>query len=171
LTHHRTGLYFDIETSDNDEMPTHHRGSAEEVQALDAFVKLARSANALMGQLLPQLQKEFGLTESQLAVLEALFHLGPLAQGRLCQKILRSGSNVTTVVDNLERDGLVKRERDADDRRVQVVHLTERGRTVIGKAFPVHAGRITELMGALSRDEQKELGRLCRKLGTAASGP
>ena len=136
-------------------MPTHHRGTAEEVQALDAFVKLARSANSLMGRLLPPLQREFGLTESQLGVLETLYHLGPLGQGQLCQKILRSGSNVTTVVDNLERDGLVRRERDPRDRRVQVVNLTERGRTVIMEAFPVHAERINALMGALTREEQR----------------
>jgi MarR family 2-MHQ and catechol resistance regulon transcriptional repressor len=155
---------------DNDQMPTHHHGSTEEVHALNAFIKLVRSANAVMGRLLPSLQKEFGLTESQLGVLETLFHLGPLTQGQLCQKIVRSGSNVTTVVDNLERDGLVRRDRDANDRRVQIVSLTERGREVISEAYPVHAARITALMGVLSLDEQKELGRLCRKLGTAAAG-
>jgi MarR family 2-MHQ and catechol resistance regulon transcriptional repressor len=148
-------------------MPTHHHGRSDEVLALNAFIKLARSMNAIQGRLLPALQREFGLTESQLAVLEALFHLGPLAQGELCRKILRSGSNVTTVVDNLERDKLVRRERDAGDRRVQIVHLTERGRTLIAKAFPVHAERITHVMSALTREEQRELARLCRKLGTA----
>lgn len=150
-------------------MPTHHRGKGDEVQALNAFIKLARSMNALQARLLPPLQKEFGLTESQLGVLEALYHLGPMAQGDLCRKILRSGSNVTTVVDNLERDRLVRRERDETDRRVQMVHLTERGKTLIAKAFPVHAERITEAMSVLTRDEQRELGRLCRKLGTAVS--
>jgi MarR family 2-MHQ and catechol resistance regulon transcriptional repressor len=151
-------------------MPTHYRGRPDEVQALNAFIKLARSVNAIQAQLLPPLQKEFGLTESQLAVLEALYHLGPLQQGELCRKILRSGSNVTTVVDNLERDRLVRRVRGEEDRRVQVVHLTDRGRSLIARAFPVHAGRVTLVMGVLSREEQRELGRLCRKLGTAAAG-
>jgi MarR family 2-MHQ and catechol resistance regulon transcriptional repressor len=151
-------------------MPTRHRGRPDEVQALNAFIKLARSVNAVQARLLPPLQKEFGLTESQLAVLEALHHLGPLPQGELCRKILRSGSNVTTVVDNLERDRLVRRVRGEDDRRVQVVHLTDRGRSLIGRAFPVHAERITQVMNALTREEQRELGRLCRKLGTAAAG-
>jgi MarR family 2-MHQ and catechol resistance regulon transcriptional repressor len=150
-------------------MPTHHRGAIDEVQALDAFIKLSRSMNALQARLLPPLQKEFGLTESQLAVLEALFHLGPLPQGELCRKILRSGSNVTTVVDNLERAKLVRRERDDNDRRVQIVHLTDHGRTLVADAFPVHASRIADAMSVLSKDEQHELGRLCRKLGTATS--
>jgi Transcriptional regulators len=148
-------------------MPTHYQGTAEEVLALDAFIKLYRSVIAVQGRLLPALQREFGLTESQIAVLEALKHLGPLQQGELCQKILRSGSNVTTVVDNLERDGLVRRVRDESDRRIQVVNLTDKGRDVIDRALPVHVQRITSAMATLEPDEQRELGRLCRKLGRA----
>ena len=148
-------------------MPTHYQGTAEEVLALDAFIKLYRSVIAVQGRLLPALQREFGLTESQIAVLEALKHLGPLQQGELCQKILRSGSNVTTVVDNLERDGLVRRVRDESDRRIQVVNLTDKGRGVIDRALPVHVRRITSAMAALEPAEQQELGRLCRKLGRA----
>lgn len=148
-------------------MPTHYQGTTEEILALDAFIKLNRSVIAVQGRLLPALQREFGLTESQIAVLEALKHLGPLQQGELCQKILRSGSNVTTVVDNLERDGLVHRSRDESDRRIQVVNLTEKGRELVDRALPVHVGRITDTMAALEPEEQRELGRLCRKLGRA----
>jgi MarR family 2-MHQ and catechol resistance regulon transcriptional repressor len=148
-------------------MPTHYQGTSEQILALDAFIKLNRSVIAVQGRLLPSLQREFGLTESQIAVLEAIKHLGPLQQGELCQKILRSGSNVTTVVDNLERDGLVQRARDEADRRIQVVHLTDKGRELVDRALPVHVERITRTMGALEPDEQRELGRLCRKLGLA----
>jgi MarR family 2-MHQ and catechol resistance regulon transcriptional repressor len=150
-------------------MPTHYAGTPEEIAALDAFIKLNRSVNALQGRLLPTLQKDFNLTESQFGVLEALYHLGPLPQGELCRKILRSGSNVTTVVDNLERDGLVRRERDARDRRIQIVHLTDAGRSLLQRALPIHVGRVMRAMTALEPEEQQELGRLCRKLGLAAS--
>ncbi len=148
-------------------MPSAYKGTPEEVLALSTFIKLTRSVNALLGQTNPMLQREFGLTESQLAVLEAVYHLGPLCQGELGQKILRSGSNVTTVVDNLERNGLVRRQRDAHDRRMQIVHLTNQGRTVIAAALPGHVGRITSLISVLSCEEQQELGRICKKLGTA----
>jgi MarR family transcriptional regulator, 2-MHQ and catechol-resistance regulon repressor len=150
-------------------MPTHYKGRPDEVVALDAFIKLSRCTNAVQGQLLPQLQKEYGITESQLGILEALYHLGPMSQGQLCQKILRSGSNVTTVVDNLERDKLVKRERDREDRRIQIVTITERGRALMARLLPVHVSRLTKVMNALTRDEQRELGRLCRKLGTSVT--
>ena len=151
-------------------MPTKYKGSATEVLALDTFIKMVRSLNAVQAQLLPALQKEFGLTESQFGVLEAIHHLGPLTQTQLCAKILRSGSNVTTVLDNLERDGLVRRERDASDRRVQLVQLTAKGGELIARILPVHVGRVAAVLGALSEQEQRELGRLCRKLGTARVG-
>ena len=150
-------------------MSTHYQGSADEILALDAFIKLNRSVNALQGRLLRTLQRDFGLTESQIAVLEAVKHLGPLQQGELCRKILRSGSNVTTVVDNLERGGLVRRERDSMDRRIQIVHLTHKGKELVDRALPAHVERITQAMGSLDAEEQRELGRLCRKLGLSIS--
>ncbi|MEO6527361.1 MAG: MarR family transcriptional regulator [Gemmatimonadaceae bacterium] len=152
-------------------MPTRFKGNPTEVLALNTLIKLSRSLSALSALLLPPLQKAHGITESQLGVLEALQHLGPLTQGQLCQKILRSGSNLTTVVDNLERGGLVRRERDTADRRVQVVHLTPKGEALITAAFPSHVERVTRVLSVLTLEEQVELGRLCRKLGTARALP
>jgi MarR family 2-MHQ and catechol resistance regulon transcriptional repressor len=148
-------------------MPTHYKGKPDEVLALDTFIKLARSWNAVQATVIPALQKEFGITESQFGILEALYHLGPLSQGQLCEKLLRSGSNVTTVVDNLERDKLVRRVRDEVDRRVQIVHITPRGEALIASCFPVHVAKVTDRISVLTKDEQRELGRLCKKLGTA----
>ncbi len=149
-------------------MPTPYEGTTEEVLALNTFIRVTRALNTVQARLLHSLNRDFGLTESQFGILEALYHLGPLSQGELCGKILRSGSNVTTVVDNLERDGLVRRERDERDRRVQIVHIAERGRDLLSTVLPVHVGRITVVMNQLTPPEQHELGRLCRKLGLAA---
>ena len=145
-------------------MGTHFKGTPRETLALDTLIKLTRAANTVSRQLAPAL-RERGITESQLGVLEALLHLGPMPQTQLCEKLLISGSNLTTVLDNLERQGWVRRARSADDRRVQMVHLTEDGRGVIAGLFPEHVGRVAELMARLTRDEQRELGRLCKKLG------
>lgn len=148
-------------------MPTHYAGSQTERLALDTLIKLMRASGTVSARLLAPLQKEHGITESQLGVLEALLHLGPMTQSRLCGKLLKSGSNLTTVLDNLERDGLVRRERDAADRRVQVVHLTDKGTSLITEVLPVHVQRVEDALSVLTEEEQRELGRLCRKLGTA----
>ena len=139
-------------------------------RALDTFVKLRRSVNAIGARLNPALLRETGLTENQFGVLEALHHLGPMSQVQLCRKLLVSGSNLTTVLDNLERHGWVLRLADPEDRRAHRVELTPKGRDVIGRAFPPHAARITGLLANLTREEQAQLGRLCRKLGRAVAG-
>lgn len=147
-------------------MGTRYQGSAEQQRALDAYVKLVRADDALASVLRPALRRD-GLTPGQLGVLEALLHLGPMSPGEVCEKLLTSPANLTTVIDGLERHGLVRRERSAEDRRRVRLSLTPKGRRTIEEIFPRHAERITSLMDALEPREQEELGRLCRKLGRA----
>jgi MarR family 2-MHQ and catechol resistance regulon transcriptional repressor len=145
-------------------MPTHFQGSPEQVRALETFIKLVRATETLNARLQASLTEE-GLTLGQMGVLEALLHLGPMCQRALGKKLLRSDANVTTVLDNLERAGLIRRARSAQDRRLVNVELTDEGRDLIGRVFPGHVRLIAESLSALSAAEQKELARLCRKLG------
>lgn len=145
-------------------VPTHFHGTDEEVRALDAYIKLVRAGESVTARLAPLLD-EANLTVSQFGVLESLYHLGPMCQRDLGRKLLKSGGNITLVVDNLEKRGLVYRARGKEDRRYVAVHLTEVGRRLIAEIFPRHAANIVREMSVLSPAEQEELGRLCRKLG------
>ena len=147
-------------------MPTHHQGPPEEVRALDAFIKLMRASGSVLARVNRPVASA-GLTMGQFGVLETLFHLGPLPQCDLARKHLQSGGNITMIVDNLEKAGLVRRERLPEDRRYVRVHLTGAGRERIGAIFPAHVRSIVARMSVLAPDEQTELGRLCRKLGLA----
>lgn len=140
------------------------------VLALGSFVKLRRAVNSLSARLNAPLSKDHRLTETQFGVLEALHHLGPMPQARLCEKLLVSGSNLTTVIDNLERNGLVRRDDNPEDRRAYLIRLSDSGRALIARAFPEHSARIRTMLGALTQAEQRELSRLCRKLGQAVGG-
>ena len=145
-------------------MPIHFTGSRAEMRTLDTFVKLTRCTNSLLARLAER--NSIGeLTYSQFAVLEALYHIGPLTAGEVSQKILKSGSNLTLVIDNLERDGLVRRERDARDRRVIHVHLTEAGKGKVQAVLPGHVAALVDEFQVLSAKEQEMLGELCKKLG------
>jgi MarR family transcriptional regulator, 2-MHQ and catechol-resistance regulon repressor len=147
---------------------THYRGRPAEVRALDAYIKLTRATSSVASRLAPGLARA-GLTPTQLGVLEALLHLGPLGQRTLGAKLLMSGGNITAVVDNLERRGLVHRERSSDDRRNVTVHLTPEGRRLIAGVFPAHVRDIVAAFSALSAAEQEALGRLAKKLGLSQS--
>jgi MarR family transcriptional regulator, 2-MHQ and catechol-resistance regulon repressor len=143
---------------------THYKGRPAEVRALDAFIKLMRAASSVQSGL-DRLLEDLGLTENQFGVLEVLLHLGSLHQRLLGQKLLTSGGNITMVVDNLEKRGLVRRERQESDRRLVVVHLTRSGRALIERIFPAHVAAIEKAMSPLGAAEQEDLGRLCKKLG------
>ena len=145
-------------------MPTHFQGSRAEMRTLDTFIKMTRCTNSVLTRLAER-NTVGELTYSQFAVLEALYHLGSMTQGEVSTKVLKSGSNMTTVIDNLERDGLVRRERDAKDRRVINVHLTEAGSGKVDAVLPKHVGALVEEFSVLSVSEQLTLGELCKKLG------
>jgi len=147
----------------------HYKGTKDEVRALGTFVKLVRASDSVTARIHRHLI-DAGLSVSQFGVLEALFHVGPLSQAELARKILRSTGNITMVIDNLEKRGLVNRERQKDDRRYYIVQLTSGGRKLIGSIFPRHAAKIMEEMKVLSSAEQETLGNLCRKLGLQQQG-
>lgn len=144
-------------------MGTRHHGTIEEINALNAFIKLQRASESVSARVHAVLPD--GLTVTQFGVLESLHHIGPLCQGELAEKLLRSGGNLTLVVDNLEKAGLVVRERDPADRRFVVVKLTDKGSKFIGELFPKVVANVSREMNRLSSTELLDLGRLCKKVG------
>jgi MarR family transcriptional regulator, 2-MHQ and catechol-resistance regulon repressor len=148
-------------------MGTRYVGTKEETRALNAFIKLVRAAQSVSGRVESRFS-EIGLSVSQFGALEALYHIGPLYQKDLASKILKSTGNITMVVDNLEKQGLVERVRDEQDRRHYSVQITAKGSALITSFFPGHVRRIVKEMSALTKAEQDELGRLCRKVGLQA---
>jgi len=143
---------------------THYKGTREEVLALNAFIKMMRAAESVSARLNRYLMEE-GLTLSQFGTLESLYHLGPLCQRELGAKQLKSSGNITMVVDNLEKRGLVARKRDTLDRRFVTVHLTPKGKRLIRDLFPRHLVNIVGEMKFLTETEQKQLDHLCKKVG------
>jgi MarR family 2-MHQ and catechol resistance regulon transcriptional repressor len=133
-------------------------------RSLNTYTKLMRAAESVTSRVHRVLAAP-KLTISQFGVLEALHHKGPLCQKDIAAKILKSTGNITLVIDNLEKLGLVKRVRGSEDRRYLTIHLTETGTALIAKVFTdVEAAIVAEFV-ALTEEEQKILGNLCKKLG------
>jgi len=145
-------------------MGTRYQGTKDEVRALDTYIKLVRATESVCNRIHRHVA-EAGLTASQFSVLEALLHLGPMMQRGLAEKLLKSGGNITMVIDNLEKRHLVQRDRQAEDRRCIKVCLTPEGEQLIRDLFPFHVATIQKEMSILTESEQEELSRLCRRLG------
>ena len=150
-------------------MPTHYKGPARAVRALDAYIKLARANDSLAARLQPNIDAA-GLTYSQFGVLEALHNLGPMYMTELGRKILKTGGNITMVVGNLEKRGLVRRERSGKDRRYIRIRLTPGGTALIRGLFPRHVAALVKEFSVLAPAEQETLAKLSKKLGLGSAG-
>jgi MarR family 2-MHQ and catechol resistance regulon transcriptional repressor len=144
-------------------MGTNYRGEKAAVLALDAYIKLIRAAESVLTRVHRSIACD--LTVSQFGVLESLHHLGPMYQQMIGVKLLKSGGNITMVIDNLEKRGLVERHRDKKDRRYINVHLTQQGAALIEELFPRHVKNIVAELSVLPPEDQEALGRICRQLG------
>ena len=79
---------------------------------------------------------------------DALIHLEDATDGLrmndLASRLLLSNSGLTRVIDRMEEEGLVDRERPADNRRVVLVHLTPAGRQALAEARVIHRRGLQE---------------------------
>ena len=77
---------------------------------------------------------------------------------------------MTVVVNNLEKDGIVRRSVDKKDKRAFYVQLTAKGKRLFQTTLITQANFISELVSVLTETEQIELGNLLKKLGTEIQG-
>jgi len=137
--------------------------------ALKLLVVMARAFNAVTEFVGKEDMDRHGITPTEFAILEALYHKGPLLLGEVQRKILVTSGGITYLVDRLVEKGLVKREQCSEDRRARYAVLTPAGQALIRKIFPAHAARIEQAMSGLTQAEQREATALLRKLGLAAA--
>lgn len=145
-------------------MGSRYRGNQEEIRVLNAFINLTRASESLIALQGRRLSKE-GLTVTQWGAMEALYHVGSMSQKELGKKLLKSGGNITMVVNNLEKRALVHRKRDKGDRRLLEIFLTAKGTRLVERILPLHVAGIVADMRRLGVGELEQLRRLCRKIG------
>jgi DNA-binding MarR family transcriptional regulator len=87
-----------------------------------------------------------------------------MTPGQLSSKLVLSTGAMTNRLDRLESAGLIRRERDPDDRRSVNVRLTDRGAALIEEAITAQAKEESRVMSALKPEEQRRLNQLLRKL-------
>lgn len=136
--------------------------------ALKLWVVLSRAHNAVQRHAAAHVHRH-GLTLSEFAILEALYHKGPLLLGELQRKVLTSSGGITYLVDRLSNRGLVERLECAEDRRARYAALTEEGTRFIAGIFPEHAEWIQSALAGLGTAEQQEAHELLRRLGRYAA--
>jgi len=143
--------------------------STEQRQALNTWTKIVRCAGSMVKSDIV-IMADHGLTPTQFGILEALYHKGSMCQKELGEKLLKSEGNITKVIDNLERDNLVRRVRNERDRRYFKIELTVNGIKIIEKVFPKIMNNLVKNFSVLTQEEQKILADLCKRIGLNLKG-
>lgn len=144
---------------------------SEECQrAIDAYVLLRRTHDAVTRQVDGELGKR-GLTSIQYGVLLHLSDRGSLSLTGLSERLFRSASSLTTLIDRMERRGLVQRVDYPEDRRVTRVELTPKGAKLGASVRPQHRRFLSDLMVCLDDEELVQLMALLQKLKAQAESP
>ncbi len=129
-------------------------------QVLEAVIYLYTESRRIT----KELARRAELTGPQLTVLKLLEQLGDLSLSGLSERIRAQNSTVTGIIDRMEREGLVVRERSQEDRRVVFIRLTPKGRE-LAKDIPVEPMEIfRSALESLSAEEMRTLLRIMTKL-------
>jgi DNA-binding MarR family transcriptional regulator len=111
-----------------------------------------------------ELARRADLTGPQLTVVKILEQIGDLSLSELSERIRAQNSTVTGIIDRMEREGLVVRERSKEDRRVVYIRLTAKGRK-LAEEIPVEPMEIfRNALECLSASETRELLKILGKV-------
>ncbi len=117
---------------------------------------------------------QFGLTGPQLTVIKLLEELGDLSLSSLSERIRAQNSTVTGIIDRMEREGLVKRERSTTDRRVVYIRLSEKGqnlaREIQVEPMEIFRSALTSLPPGDIADLLRILSKLQKRVLTHVEG-
>lgn len=127
------------------------------------IIALSRSLR-MIHQKSELLFRQNGLTMAQFAVLEALLHKGEMTVQALIDAVLSSSGNMTVVIRNLERLGLVKRKKNPEDNRSFVICLSEQGLILINAVFTQHMDLVQSALSVLSDTEKETIIHILKKL-------
>ncbi len=162
---------FDVDPVERAPLPgtAHPLEVSEQTEAaLKLWVVLSRAQAAVSAHASADVARH-GLTLTEFAILEALYHRGAMLLGEVQRRILVSSGGITFLVDRLVAKGLVERQACPSDRRARYAALTPDGVGLLRRIFPEHAAMLERALGALEPHEQVEAAALLKRLGHAAA--
>lgn len=111
-----------------------------------------------------KMSRQFSLTAPQSGVLRSLSRSGPVSSADLSRELCVTPSNITGIIDRLEKKGLVQRTRKEGDRRVSLIQLTEAGEHLSrGLPDPIES-RLISGLSELAPGEVKKLNKALQRI-------
>jgi MarR family 2-MHQ and catechol resistance regulon transcriptional repressor len=135
----------------------------KETQVIELYNLVAKAHDRLKKAHAKQLGSE-KLTTPQFGVLDVLMKKGPIPLKKISDELMVTGANITCVMDNLEKEDLVRRVHSKSDRRVINAELTSKGKQKLAKIYPQHVKSLNSFSKKLTDSEMKQLSGLLDKL-------
>ena len=132
-----------------------------------AWLVMMKAVQAISRYALADIEKA-GLGDSDFRVLEVLLNKGSLPVNVIGPKVNLTPGSISVAVDRLVSKGLVSRAECSQDRRVRIVALTPRGKSVITPIFRAHVETMEKVFAGLSRDELRQLEQQLKRVGKQA---
>ena len=152
-------------TTDPSAASTDRETTAADQSELRLWLRLLTCTTLIENEVSSRLRTTFDTTLPRFDLMAQLARFPDgLGMGELSQRLMVSGGNITSITDNLERDGLVERVAIPSDRRARKVCLTPKGRVAFAEMAAIHATWITDLLAGLAPQEQQQLYALLGKL-------
>jgi len=107
------------------------------------------------------------IAPAQFSALAKLYEIGGVSQNQLGRLIALDSATIKGVVERLLAAGYVCRERSLEDARLRIIELTDEGRAVIERLFPIAAQITKSTLEPLSERETATLVRLLEAIGSA----
>lgn len=144
------------------------RAHADHHASLRLWLRLLSATTRIEDTIRQRLREQFGITLPRFDLMAQLEREPQgLSMSELSRRMMVTGGNVTSIVDQLEKEQLVRRQMQLTDRRSFTVSLTDDGRTVFSAMARAHEGWVVELLAPMNEFEQESLHNL---LGTLKSG-
>ena len=138
---------------------------ADDHRALRIWLRLLTCTQLIERQVRSRLREQFSTTLPRFDLLAQLErHREGLKMNELSRLLMVTGGNVTAIVDQLEKEGLVERLDEPADRRAFRIRLTKAGERSFGEMARAHEEWVVELLAGLSRREHEELLKLLAKV-------
>jgi DNA-binding MarR family transcriptional regulator len=125
---------------------------------LQLWGRLLACAHSAEQRVKNRIKDNFGINQTQFNLLSQLDRAPEgIRMGEVARRTVVTGSNVTAVVDDLEKSGLVMRQSAADDRRATVITLTEDGRATFARMAPIQTAWIEDIFAEMPKQEKREI--------------
>jgi len=137
---------------------------SDDHRALRIWLRLLTCTQMIERVVRSRLREQFGTTLPRFDLMAQLERTPVgLKMNELSRLLMVTGGNVTTIVDQLEKEGLVERLDEPADRRAFRIRLTKAGERTFTEMARAHGEWVVEMLSGLSRREQDELLRLLAK--------